>query len=178
LRTPHHAASIQNTDPLLNIRIVHVMESAGFLPRLSERLALQFVYKFEATDLGDETTWRAIGQIVREETEYVRTRVGLSDKQIIKLLPKISAQGVERLFKELMAANPQVARTMINATVDAADPIIAARKYLQTYTAIVEELRELDPTVARTLANAAFKMRQPSKAARNYLRQFRQLLAK
>src|ERR1051326_1073326 len=177
-RTPLQRGGLPEHKQLLKNRIVNVMESAGVLRRLSERLALQFVYKFEGTDLGDETTWRAIGQIMREETEEVRKRVGLSDKQIIKLLPKVSAQRIERLFEDLMAANPQVARTMMNAAVDAADPITAARKYLQTYTAIVEQLQELDPTVARTLANAAFKMQQPYKAAMNYLRQFRRLLAK
>ena len=54
----------------------------------------------------------------------MRNRIGLVDRQIITVLPKLSAGQVERFLEELREADTQIARTILNAAIDAADPLL------------------------------------------------------
>ena len=63
------------------------------------------------------------------------------ERQIIVALPKLSADEIERLLHELQAADPQIARAILNAALDAADPVSAARRYLAEYHRVAEQLK-------------------------------------
>ena len=120
----------------------------------------------------------------REDPPYVwgtievfyKTGLGLTDRQIITVLPKLSAEQVEALARDLEILDSRVARTMLNAAIDAADPVSAAAEYLNQYHAVVSELQALDPAIARTLANAAFKTQDPARCGVEYAQRFRSIL--
>ena len=80
------------------------------------------------------------GRILRDEATLVATRVGLSDKQIAIALPKLSAQQILDLHCELMTADRTIARTILNASLTAADPIETGRRYLAEYQNVLKHL--------------------------------------
>lgn len=104
--------SASDTD--LRRKLAEVIEAQGVLPRLAKRVAFQLVLKFDIAELADESVWRAVGQRLRRETEQLQSGIGLVDRQIIVALPKLSADQIEEFLRELQAANPAIARTILN----------------------------------------------------------------
>lgn len=162
---------------VLQNTIAGAIESQGVLRRLAKRTALQLILKFEVIELGDRAAWRAVGQRLRQETHRLRTNVGLVDRQIVIALPKLSAEQIERLLADLRAVDPKIARTILNAALDAAEPLSAGRRYLAEYHRVAEQLKNIDVTLARTLANATFMARVPRKKAIDHVKHFADLVA-
>jgi hypothetical protein len=90
--------------------IANALEARGVLPRLAARIALQLVMKCDQTDLGTPSTWRAIADQIRGDAERLAD-LGLVERQIIAVLPKLSATQIAALLKQLRAQDPTVART-------------------------------------------------------------------
>ena len=123
-------------------------------------------------------TWRALGELLRRDVERLKNHVGLVERQIVVALPKLSAQQIEDLLEELRAADPTIARTILNTALDAADPVTAARRYLAEFHAVVRELRNIDPGIARTFANATFMAHAPREKAMAHFRRFADLMTR
>ena len=162
----------------LREKIADAIEGRGVLTRLADRVALQVVLKFDVAELGDRTVWANLGEVLRRETEQLRTRAGLVNRQIIVGLPKLSADQIEAFLGELQDADPKIARTILNAALDAADPLPTGRRYLAEFHRVAEQLENLDPRVARTLANATFMARAPTKKSMDHFKQFANLVMK
>ena len=156
--------------------IAAAFEAQRLPPMLALRVAFQFVFKLPDGELGDHAVWRAAGQILFQEMARLRHHVGLADRQIICVLPKMSARQVEDLLDELRAADRRIARTIFHAAIEAAHPVEMAHRYLSEYRAIAEELRTIDPSVARTLANACFTASAPRRKAMEHFKRFAKLL--
>src|SRR5262245_41948253 len=84
------------------------LERQGVLPRLARRLAMQVVLKIDAGALSERATWRAIGSQIAQETERLRTGIGLVDRQMIVALPKLSADDIEALLESLTRREPSI----------------------------------------------------------------------
>ena len=178
-RTPTRRGSRMSERRLeLRDEIASKIEAEGVLTRLAKRTAFQLVLKFDENELGDRTTWRAVGQELQRETAYLKTNVGLVDRQIIVALPKLSADRINEFLEELKASDPTIARTVLNVALDAADPLSAGRRYLAEYRRVIEQMKTIDPQVARTLANATFMARVPHKKAMNHVKRFAELARK
>lgn len=162
----------------LREEIASAIEAQGVLARLAKRITFQLTLKFEEDELGNRDTWRAIGEQLRREAEYLEGAVGLVQRQIIVALPKLSADQIEGLLEELRSRDPAIARTVLNVALDAADPLSAGRRYLAEYHRVTEQLKSLAPDIARTLANATFMARVPSSKAMHHFKRFADLLAK
>ena len=162
----------------LRDEIASAIGGEGVLPRLAKRIAFQLIFKFDESELGNHTTWRAIGEQVRQETKYLKTNVGLVERQIIVALPKLSARQIEDFLQELTAKDPTIARTVLNVALDAADPLSAGRRYLAQYGHVADQLKLVDPDIARTLANATFMARVPRKKAMHHFKHFADLFMK
>lgn len=130
------------------------IKQAGVATRLAQRVAHQLVFKFDAAELGGPATWNAIGRVLRLEAEQLTDRLGLVDRQIVLTLPKLAPDDVERFFEELRAADPRVARTILNSALNAADPRSAGRRDLREYHRVIEQLNSIDPGIARTVATS------------------------
>ena len=102
----------------------------------------------------------------------------LVERQIVVALPKLSPQQIENLLEELRAADPTIARTILNSALDAADPVTAARRYLAEFHAVVREFRNIDPGIARTFANATFMAHAPREKAMSHFKRFAGLMAR
>lgn len=150
----------------------------GVLPRLATRMSLQLVLKFAARELGDQTTWRAVGQQLRRETEYLKETVGLVERQIVVGLPKLSAAQIESFLGDLNSKDPAIARTILNVALDAAEPLSAGRRYAAEYRRVARQLKAVDPHIARTLANATFMARVPREKAMDHFKHFADLFLK
>lgn len=161
---------------MLQAKIERAVEDRGVPPRLAARIARQLVLKFDSAALGDRSTWRALGDLLRGEVERLQAQLGLVERQIVVALPKLSAQQVEDLHAELQADDPQIARTVLNVALDAADPRDAARRYLAQFHDVVEELKTVDPGLARTIANATFMARAPGETAMCHFKRFTDLM--
>ena len=149
----------------IEARIAAAIEKAGVAARLAQRVARQLVLKFDVAELGGPPTWNAIGGVLRREAEQLTNRLGLVDRQIVVTLPKLAPDEVERFLEELRAADPSIARTILNSALDAAEPRAAGRRYLGEYHRVIEELNKIDAGIARTVANATFMARVPRKKA-------------
>ena len=147
----------------LRSRISGAIARRAVLPRLAERVAFQLVLKVDTDALGDRAVWLAIGDRLQKEIESLKSNLALVDRQIVVALPKLSADQVAALHDELQAADPAVARTILNVALDAAEPIPAARRYLAAFHRIVDDLGPIDPGIARTVANATFMAHAPSR---------------
>jgi hypothetical protein len=143
---------------------------------LAQRMAFQFVFKFTDEELGDHAVWRAAGQILRQETARLRHHVGLGERQIIRVLPKLSARQAEDFLSELVAADRRIARTIFDAAIEAAHPVTTGRRYVAEYQAVAHQLQAIDPAVARTLANVCFKAGAPRRKAMEHFKEFARLL--
>src|SRR4051812_14862828 len=77
------------------------LEKEGVLPQLARRIASQLVVKSDVTALGGRDTWRAIGAQLVTETERLRSRLSLVDRQIVVALPKLAPSAIEDLLRSL-----------------------------------------------------------------------------
>ena len=174
-RTPMRRGRVVERARVLERRVARAIEARGVPARLARRIALQLVLKVDVPALGDRATWDAVGQRVQREIEQLRQGVGLVDRQIVVALPKLSVDQIEALLQELRAGDPQIARTILNSALDAADPVSAARRYLTEFHRVAEEVQTTDASVARTLANATFMAHAPRRKAARHLKQFADL---
>jgi hypothetical protein len=161
---------------LLQEEIAASIESQEVPARLAWRIAFQLILKCDVTELRERAVWLAIGQLLKTEIRRLRAGIGLVERQIVVVLPKLSPDRIEDLFEELRAADPSIARTIMNAAFDAAEPISMSRRYLTEFHRLTEALEMIDPDVARTLANGTFMARLPHKKAIVHLRRFAELV--
>jgi hypothetical protein len=144
--------------------------------RLAARISLQLVVKFEPRDLGSVSTWRGIGQLLREEIDRLQNNLRLVERQLVVALPKLSAKRIEDFLAELKASDASVARTILNAALDAADPLTTGRRYLAQFHAVVSQFQRLDRGVARTFANGTFMAHAPRAKAMAHFERFAELM--
>lgn len=150
--------------------IAAAIEAQGVAAALSDRIAFQLAFKFPG-DLSDRTIWVALGRILREEVARLRQHAGMADRQIAEALPKLSARDLEAFLDDLRAADWRIARTIFNAALQSAEPLVTGRRYLSEYKGVAEQLRAIDPSVARTLANASFTATKPRRKAMEHFKQ-------
>jgi hypothetical protein len=161
---------------LLQRDVARAIEEGGALPRLAQRVGFQLVRKVDAAHLGNRATWCAVGERLQDEAERLQRRVGLTERQIIIALPKLSPEQVAHVLAELRAVDTTIARTVLHAALDAAEPLAAARRYVEAFHRVAKQLKEFDPRLARTLANGTFKARVPLTKAIEHFRQFAKLI--
>ena len=113
---------------ILRAHIASTIESEGVPERLAARVALQLVVRFDERDLGNPRTWSAIGMTLKRETNRLRNDLGLVERQVVVALPKLSAKQIEDFLEELKTSDESVARTILNAALDAADPLTTGRQ--------------------------------------------------
>ncbi len=155
-RTAMRRGAISERQSQLKAEIAPEIEAQGIPAALAQRIALQLVFKCDVTELADRAVWRAVGQLLKREVARLRTHVGLADRQIVEVLPKLSACQVEDFLEEVRTTDRRIARTILNAAIEAAEPLSTGGRYLAEYRIVVEQLQAIDPRVARTLANATF----------------------
>lgn len=177
-RTPMLRGRLDERKRILRGLVETTLAEQGVLPRLATRVSLQLVLKLAARELGDQTTWRAVGERLQRETEYLKERVGLVERQIVVGLPKLSAAQIESFLVELNAKDPAIARTILNVALDAAEPLSAGRRYGAEYRRVARQLKGVDPQIARTLANATFMARVPREKAMDHFKHFADLFVK
>jgi hypothetical protein len=129
----------------------------------------QLAFKFHRRDLEGVAVWEAMGAVLRREIESLTSGVGLPERHIIKVLPKLSARDLEEFLAELTNADRRIARTILDAAIDAADPLAAGRRYLAEYRLVARRVHEIDPSLARTLANATFASSVPLRKAMEHI---------
>ena len=176
--TPMRRGGLAKRARLLKVEIARVIGAEDVAPALARRVALQLVIKFHRRDLHDEPEWRAIGQLLRREVACLHDQIGMSARRIVVTLPKLSAVQVVEFLGELTSTDPRIARTILHAAVNTADPLAIGRRYLAEYRLVVRTLRVLDPTMARTVAAATFSASAPLSKAKEHLRRFSSLLSK
>jgi len=178
-RTPmRRGGRIAEQKRILQASIATTLEAEGVIPRLAGRIAFQLVLKFEIGDLGGRSVWRAIGRDLQRDVDQLAAGLGLVERQIMVGLPKLSAAQIEAFLEELRTGDTRIARTVLNAALDAADPMATGRRYLATYHQVAEQLNAVDAGLARTLANATFMARVPQEKALEHFTQFADLLSK
>jgi hypothetical protein len=178
-RTPLAHGRLRDAKAALRWNIARTIEDGGGVPqRLADRIAFQLVFKFGPAAVGDVHTWRALGVLLRRDVDRLKDHVGLVERQIVVALPKLSAQQIEDLLEELRAADPAIARTILNTALDAADPVRGARRYLAEFHAVVRELSNIDPRIARTFANATFMAHAPREKALSHFKRFADLMTR
>lgn len=176
-RTPMSMGGrLHESQRIVRAQIERSIEDRGVPVRLAERIARQLVFKFDTAALGDRSTWRAMGELLRKEAERLQTQLGLVERQIIVALPKLSAQQISDLFEDLRESDTTIARTILNVALDAADPLTASRRYLTEFHSVVSQLTKLDPGLARTLANATFMAHAPREKAMSHFKSFVDLM--
>ena len=174
--TPMRRGALSKRARALRGAIGSAIASQGVSGTLANRIAFQLAFKFHPRELHAHGVWEAIGAIVHRDAVCLKDRVGLVDRKIVSVLPKLSAPQVQQLLEELTTADRRIARTILNAAIDAADPVIAARRYLAEYRLVARQLRAIDPTIARTLANATFTAVMPLDKALTHARRFLSLI--
>jgi hypothetical protein len=176
--TPMRRGALSKPARRMRSDISRVLGSGGVPEMLAQRIAFQLVIKVDLQELADKEVWQAIAAILREEMASLTRDVGLAERQIIAVLPKLSAVRLEELLNELTRADRRIARTVLDAAIYAADPVNAGRRYVAEYRLVVQQLQSIEPTLARTLANATFTARTPLNKAMEHLEQFLMLVAK
>jgi len=147
--------------------------AVGGVPEaLAQRVAFQLVVKTDLDELRDERTWQELGVIVCGEIDVLKERVGLAERQIVTVLPKLSAHQIEEFLEELTRADRRIARTVLDAAIDAADPVVTGRRYLAEYRLVARQLHAIEPNIARTLANATFTAGMPLGKSMEHLQKF------
>jgi len=155
--------------------IAKAIEAQGIATALARRFAFQMAVKLGPEEWGDRAVWIATGQLLYEEVGRLSDHVGLSNRQIDTVLPKLSAKQVEEFVAELAQTDRTIARTILNAALEAAEPLAAGRRYLDEYFRVAGELEMIEPGVARTVANAAFSARVPREKAIELFRRFSEI---
>lgn len=126
---------------ILRESIAWAIQQEGVPQRLAARIALQLLMKFDVRDLGGASTRRGIGQLLRDDIDRLQSHLGLVERQLIVAPPKLSAKQIEDFVAELKASDASIARTILNAALDAADPFTTARRYLAEFHAVVKQFR-------------------------------------
>jgi hypothetical protein len=155
--------------------IAKAIEAQGIAKALARRFAFQMAVKLGPEEWGDRAVWIATGRLLCEEVVRLSDHVGLSNRQIDTVLPKLSARQVEEFVAELAQTDRTIARTILNAALEAAEPLAAGRRYLDEYLRVAGELEMIEPSVARTVANAAFSARAPREKAIDLFRRFSEM---
>jgi hypothetical protein len=176
-QTPMLRGKVPNARRALKDRIFKAISAQVVPPVLAGRIARQAVMKLEEHILTHRAVWSAVGERLRRDIDQLRSDPGLADRQIVCVLPKMSARQVGSFFRELLAKDRKIARTILNAALDAADPIATGRRFLDEYHQVAEHLDAIDPRVARTLANATFTARTPHNKAVELLKRFSDLMS-
>jgi hypothetical protein len=145
---------------------------------LARRIAFQLAFKFEGRRLHDPDVWRALGHILRREVFCLRRRAGMGEQRIAAALPKLSAAQIVEFLEELTKADRRIARTILHAAVNAADPLNAGRRYLAEYRLVARQLQAIDPAMARTIAAATFAAGVPLSKAMEHLERFSTLMTR
>jgi len=158
--------------------IARHIASEGVPPVLARRIASQLTVKFPRRELHDESTWRAIGYVLRREIVCLQGQLGMSGQRIAAALPKLSAAQIIEFLDELTKADRRIARTILHAALNTSDPLATGRRYLAEYRLVARKLRAIDPTMARTVAAATFSAVAPLSKAMEYLQRFSSLLKK
>lgn len=158
--------------------MARTLATGGVPELLAQRVAFQLVIKIGPEELRDAIVWRAVAVVLLDEMAVLTDRVGLAARQITTVLPKLSADQLERFLNELMRADRKIARTVLDAAIDAADPVVTGRRYLAEYRLVARQLRAIEPTIARTLANATFTAGMPLGKAMEHLQKFLTSIAK
>jgi hypothetical protein len=177
-QTAMRHGAVSKPQTRLKADIARSLAAQGTSPELARRVAFQLVFKADEADLADPAVWGELGQILQREAAVLKTRLGLSDRQATAALPKLSAGQIEAFLGELQVADRRIARTILNAALQAAEPLSTGRRYLAEYRGVAEQLQAIDPTVARTLANATFNAGAPRKKAMEHFAQFAELVMK
>lgn len=176
--TPMRRGALPRAASQLRRDVCRAICAEGIPVVLAERVAFQLALKFRRRDLFDEAEWRAIGRVLRREIDYLKTEVGMSAQRIVAALPKLSAAQIAEFFDELNRADHRIARTILHAAVNTAEPIVIGRRYLAEYRLVVRRLAGLDPTMARTVAAASFSASMPLTKALEHLERFSALMLK
>jgi len=176
--TPMRRGALSKRAREVRVRLGETLDRAGVPDRLAQRIAFQLVIKIDLNELRDERIWHAVAAVVRDEIAVLKERVGLAERQIITVLPKLSATQIETFLDELTHADRRIARTVLDAAIDAADPIATGRRYLAEYRLVARQLRAIEPNIARTLANATFTAGMPLGKAMEHLQKFLTSIAK
>jgi hypothetical protein len=177
-QTPMRRGALPKRAQLVRAALAKAIAAEGVPDELAQRISFQLVFKFHPREVDDGEMWEAIGRILRDEVVRLRERVGLADRKIVTVLPKLSASQLEEFFEELTRADRRIARTILNAAVDGAEPLVTGRRYLAEYRLVVHRLRSINPAMARTLANATFAAGMPLEKAMEHLARLSSLLAR
>jgi hypothetical protein len=176
--TPMKRGALSKGAKLVRIQISEALIGNGVPESLARRVAFQLVAKIDLHELQDKRVWKAIASLLRSEIEALKERVGLADRQIVTVVPKLSAHQLEGFLDELTRADRRIARTVLDAAIDAADPVAAGRRYLAEYHLVARQLRTIEPNLARTLANATFTAGMPLDKAMQHVQKFLTSIAK
>jgi hypothetical protein len=176
--TPMRRGALAKRARLLRADIARALGQGGVPDLLARRIAFQLVIKINPDELQDRSGWRAMAHELRDEMAVLMDRVGLAERQIVVVLPKLSAVQLEQFLNELMRADRKIARTVLDAAIDAADPVATGRRYLAEYRLVARQLRAIEPNIARTLANATFTAGMPLGKAMEHLQKFLTSIAK
>jgi hypothetical protein len=176
--TPMRRGALPRAACQLRRDLARAMAGQGVPRDLAERVAFQFALKFHRRDLFDEAEWRAIGKLLRREIDYLKSKIDMSDQRIIAALPKLSAVQIEEFLDELNRTDHRIARTILHAAVNTAEPIVIGRRYLAEYRLVSRRLAALNPTMARTVAAASFSASMPLTKAMEHLERFSALMRK
>jgi hypothetical protein len=156
----------------LRADIARALAEGGVPDLLAHRVAFQLVIKIDPDELNDRSAWKAVAVALCDEMAVLTERVGLAKRQIIIVLPKLSAVQIEEFLDELIRADRKIARTVLDAAIDAADPVLTGRRYLAEYRLVARQLKAIEPNIARTLANATFTAGMPLGKAMEHLQKF------
>jgi len=177
-KTPMRRGALAKFARQLRADLARTLADGGVADPLAQRIAFQLVSKIDLDELRDKDVWRALAVLLREEITVLTDRVGLAPRQIVTVLPKLSAARIEGFLDELTRADRRIARTVLDAAIDAADPLATGRRYLAEYRLVARQLQAIEPNIARTLANATFTAGMPLGKALEHLQRFLTSIAK
>jgi hypothetical protein len=175
-QTPMRRGALSEQAWQIRSDIAEVLLAQRVPGTLARRIAFQLAFKFDARKLHDPDVWRALGHILRREVFCLRRRAGMRDQRIAVALPKLSAAQLVEFLDELTKADRRIARTILHAAVNAADPLNAGRRYLAEYRLVARRLQAIDPAMARTIAAATFAAGVPLSKAMEHLERFSSLM--
>jgi hypothetical protein len=176
--TPMKRGALSKRARKVRADVAQTLSGDGIPALLAQRIAFQLVVKIDLDELRDERVWHALAAAISAEIDALKDRVGLAERQIVAVLPKLSAAQIEEFLDELTRADRRIARTVLDAAIDAADPIMTGRRYLAEYRLVARQLGAIEPTIARTLANATFTAGMPLGKAMEHLQKFLTSIAK
>jgi hypothetical protein len=177
-RTPMRRGALSEQAWQIRADIARAMVAEGVPTPLARRVAFQLASKCRPRDLDDAEVWRAVGQLLQREIVCLKNRAGMGDRRIAAALPKLSANQIVEFLDELTDADRRIARTILHAAVNAADPLAAGRRYLAEYRLVARQLQAIDPAMARTIAAATFAAGAPLSKAMEHLERFSSLITK